>query len=143
MKDREVRRDKVEKVLSVVNLSGCIGKKYKTLSGGMKRRLGIAQAMILDPSVLIIDEPSAGLDPEERVRLRNLVASLAEQKTIILSTHIVSDIEDICSKIGILNKGNLIFQGDKDELIRSCDGHLSKPSLEETYIYQNLLLEED
>lgn len=142
-KDREVRRDKVDKVLSVVNLSDCIGKKYKTLSGGMKRRLGIAQAMILDPSVLIIDEPSAGLDPEERVRLRNLVASLAEQKTIIISTHIVSDIEDICSKIGILNKGNMIFQGDKDELIRSCDGHLSKSSLEEAYIYQNLLLEED
>ncbi|OKZ82785.1 MAG: hypothetical protein BHW06_09530 [Clostridium sp. 44_14] len=192
-KECESRRRKVEKVLSVVNLSDCIGKKYKTLSGGMKRRLGIAQALILDPSVLIIDEPSAGLDPEERVRLKNLIGLLAIQKTIILSTHIVSDIEDICSKIGILNKGKMIFQGDKDEMIRICDGHVwevifsreewkelcknqkdimneiytvrmeknrvvlkiiaremryhhayrIKPSLEDAYIYQNLLMEEN
>ncbi len=192
IKDGEVRRNKVEEVLSVVNLSDCISKKYKTLSGGMKRRLGIAQALILDPSVLIIDEPSAGLDPEERVRLKNLIGFLADRKTIILSTHIVSDIEDICSKIGILNRGNMIFQGDKNELVKSCDGHVwevvfsrdewenfsgnkteimdivhtarmekdkivlkiiakeiefqnahpIKPSLEDAYIYQNLVLEE-
>ena len=108
-----------------------------------KQKLIYFYARKMLQSVPARNSDRAGLDPEERVRLRNLVASLAEQKTIILSTHIVSDIEDICSKIGILNKGNMIFQGDKDELIRSCDGHLSKPSLEEAYIYQNLLLEED
>ena len=102
----------VDLILRKVNLIDYKNKKIKSLSGGMKKRLGIAQAILHDPKIIIVDEPTAGLDPEERVRLRNLLSDLAENKIVIISTHIVSDIESTCNSIAILDKGTLVYKGD-------------------------------
>ena len=94
----------------------------KAMSGGMKRRLGIAQAIIHDPKVIIVDEPTAGLDPEERVRFRNLLCEIARDRIVLLSTHIVGDIEATCENIAVLNQGELIFRGTVEELLRLVEG---------------------
>ena len=91
----------------------------KKLSGGMKRRAGIAQAMLNDPKILVLDEPTAGLDPNERIRFRNLISELSEERLVLLSTHIVSDVEYIAGEILLMKDGTLIRQGTADELIRS------------------------
>ncbi len=88
----------------------------------MKRRLGIAQALLHDPKVLIVDEPTAGLDPEERIRFRNLLCEVAEDRTVILSTHIVGDIEATCENIAILNNGKLLYSGTVDTLLETATG---------------------
>ena len=111
----------VDLILRKVNLIDYKNKKIKSLSGGMKKRLGIAQAILHDPKVIIVDEPTAGLDPEERVRLRNLLSDLAENKIVIISTHIVSDIESTCNRIAILDKGSLVYKGDIPSLIQQSD----------------------
>ncbi len=90
----------------------------------MKRRLGIAQALLNDPKVLIVDEPTAGLDPEERVRFRNLLSELAEDKIVILSTHIVGDIEAVCEDIAIINEGRVIYNGTVDALLQAAEGRV-------------------
>ncbi|MFC6293598.1 ABC transporter ATP-binding protein [Macrococcus epidermidis] len=118
--DKNTIDSKIEEVLKKVNLFEHKSKKVKGLSGGMKKRLGIAQAIIHDPSVIIVDEPTAGLDPEERVRLRNLLSGLAEDKIVIISTHIVSDIESICKDIAILDKGKIEYTGSISDLIESA-----------------------
>lgn len=97
------RKKRIELLLKKVNLIEQKNKKVKALSGGMKRRLGIAQALLNDPKVLIVDEPTAGLDPEERIRFRNLLCDVAEERIVILSTHIVGDIEATCENLAILN----------------------------------------
>ncbi len=107
----------------------------KALSGGMKRRLGIAQAILHNPKVLIVDEPTAGLDPEERVRFRNLLCEIAEDRIVILSTHIVGDIEATCEDIAVLDEGNVIYQGTVSDLIAMAEGkvysaEISKRELE-------------
>lgn len=107
----------IDIVLEKVNLTKQKSVKVKNLSGGMKKRLGIAQAIIHNPKVIIVDEPTAGLDPEERVRLRNLLSDLAENKIVIISTHIVSDIESTCNEIAILEKGTLAYSGSLNDLI--------------------------
>ena len=99
-------------------------QKVKALSGGMKRRLGIAQALLNNPKVLIVDEPTAGLDPEERVRFRNLLSEIAEDKIVILSTHIVGDIEATCEDIAIINEGRVIYNGTVDELLQAAEGRV-------------------
>lgn len=104
-------------LLEVVGLSDVKNKKIKTYSGGMKQRLGIAQSLMNDPKILILDEPTVGLDPQERVKFRNLISSLSENKTVILSTHIVSDVEYIAGKILILKDGTFKEQGTLKELI--------------------------
>ena len=109
-------------LLKLVGLEDEKNKKLKKYSGGMKQRLGIAQAMINDPEVLILDEPTVGLDPKERVRFRNLISSLSENKIIILSTHIVSDIEYIADEILVLNKGTLENRGASSELVNTING---------------------
>ena len=119
----------VDLIIRKVNLIDYKNKKVKSLSGGMKKRLGIAQAILHDPKVIIVDEPTAGLDPEERVRLRNLLSDLAENKIVIISTHIVSDIESTCNRIAILDKGSLVYKGDIPSLIQQSDDHIYEINL--------------
>jgi ABC-2 type transport system ATP-binding protein len=109
-------------LLKLVGLEDVANKKIKKYSGGMKQRLGIAQAMINDPEVLILDEPTVGLDPKERVRFRNLISSFSENKIVILSTHIVSDIEYIADEILVLNQGKLENRGVSSELVSTIHG---------------------
>lgn len=107
------------RLLKQVGLSQAGHKKMKTLSGGMKRRVGIAQAMLNDPKILILDEPTAGLDPNERIRFRNLISELSEDRIVLLSTHIVSDIEYIASKILLMKDGRITLSGTAEEVIAS------------------------
>lgn len=107
------------RLLKQVGLSQAGYKKMKTLSGGMKRRVGIAQAMLNDPKILILDEPTAGLDPNERIRFRNLISELSEDRIVLLSTHIVSDIEYIASEILLMKDGRITLSGTAEEVIAS------------------------
>lgn len=102
-----------------MGLQKAVNKKMKNLSGGMKRRVGIAQAMLNDPKILILDEPTAGLDPNERIRFRNLISELAEDRLVLLSTHIVSDIEYIANEIWLMKDGKIMHQGTSEEVINS------------------------
>ena len=104
-------RKKSEELLTLVGLAGQAGKKIKTYSGGMKQRLGIAQALLNDPRLLVLDEPTAGLDPKERVRFRDLIAQAGQDSIVLLSTHIVSDVEHIADSILMMKEGRLIYQG--------------------------------
>ncbi|MCI8633625.1 MAG: ABC transporter ATP-binding protein [Lachnospiraceae bacterium] len=118
------RKKRIPLLLEKVNLTEHQHKKVKALSGGMKRRLGIAQALLNDPQVLIVDEPTAGLDPEERVRFRNLLSEIAENRIVILSTHIVGDIEAACEDIAIINEGSVIYTGTVSDLIKQAKGRV-------------------
>lgn len=110
---------RIKELLHLVNLMDKSKHKVKTLSGGMKQRLGIAQSLLNDPPILIVDEPTAGLDPEERIRFRNLLSDLAQDKTIILSTHIASDLESSSSLLAILDQGEIVFHGSIDHLLEA------------------------
>ncbi|MCI8589927.1 MAG: ABC transporter ATP-binding protein [Clostridiales bacterium] len=121
---KDQRKERIEMLLKKVNLFDHRHKKVKALSGGMKRRLGIAQALLHDPKVLIVDEPTAGLDPEERVRFRNLLAELAENKIVLLSTHIVGDIEAACEKIAIIHEGSVLYHGTVEALLQRAEGRV-------------------
>lgn len=112
-------RRRVKELLNQVGLAGVQGRKMKTLSGGMKRRAGIAQAMLNDPKILILDEPTAGLDPSERVRFRNLISELSENRIVLLSTHIVSDVEYIAGEILLMKQGRIVVSGTAQEVIAS------------------------
>lgn len=110
-------KKRTEEVLMLCNLWDCKKKKIKTLSGGMKQRVGIAQAILHNPQVLIVDEPTSGLDPEERIRFRNLLAGLSKEKVVLISTHIPGDIESTCGEMAILNQGRILFRGDIQTLL--------------------------
>jgi ABC-2 type transport system ATP-binding protein len=111
------RKERIMPLLARVNLNGAARVRVKALSGGMKRRLGIAQAILHDPKVLIVDEPTAGLDPEERVRFRNLLCDIAKDRIVLLSTHIVEDVEKTCKSIAVLNEGHILYTGALDAFI--------------------------
>ena len=114
-----VAKKRVKELISKVGLSKVANKKMKKLSGGMKRRAGIAQAMLNNPKILILDEPTAGLDPNERIRFRNLISELSEDRLVLLSTHIVSDIEYIANEIWLMKDGEILHKGSIEELINS------------------------
>ncbi|QBD81424.1 ABC transporter ATP-binding protein [Ktedonosporobacter rubrisoli] len=116
------RKARVEELLELVSLSTVARRKLKTFSGGMKRRVGIAQALLNDPQLLIVDEPTAGLDPEERIRFRNLLADLGGNRTILLSTHIVEDIAQSCRQLAILREGRVTFQGSLAQMVQQTRG---------------------
>lgn len=120
--DRRGREQQIAELLDHVRLTDVARRKLKTYSGGMKRRVGIAQALLGDPQVVIVDEPTSGLDPEERVRLRNLLGEVASRCTVILSTHIIEDISQSCRDLAVINKGQVAFQGSPSELIRQAQG---------------------
>src|SRR5437588_11631409 len=122
MDERKTRRQRVEELLEIVSLDNVANRKLKTYSGGMKRRIGIAQALLNDPKLLIVDEPTAGLDPEERIRFRNLLSDLGGDRTVLLSTHIVEDIAQTCRNLAIMNNGQVIFQGTTVELASETRG---------------------
>lgn len=121
-----VAKKRVNELIDRVGLSKAANKKMKKLSGGMKRRAGIAQAMLNNPKVLVLDEPTAGLDPNERVRFRNLISELAEERLVLLSTHIVSDVEYIANDILLMKDGMLIHRGTVWELTDSMSENVWK-----------------
>lgn len=125
LKNRSVRNREVEQMLEQVGLFEARDRKAGKLSGGMKRRLGIAQALIGDPKIVIVDEPTTGLDPDERIRFRNLLSKMTEREMIIiLSTHIVGDISSTCRSMALLDHGKLVFEGPPDGLIAQTRGHV-------------------
>lgn len=132
--ERGTRRRQIEFLLEMVSLTGLADQRIKTYSGGMKRRLGIAQALLGDPQILVIDEPTAGLDPEERIRLRTLLTSLAENRIVILSTHVVEDISQTCERIAVLDQGKLLFDGLTRQLIDAAINHTWQFLAAPTYV---------
>lgn len=114
-----VAKKRVRQLIEKVGLQKAANKKMKKLSGGMKRRAGIAQAMLNNPRILILDEPTAGLDPNERIRFRNLISELAEERLVLLSTHIVSDVEYIANEIWLMKDGKLVHKGTAEDLVDS------------------------
>ena len=113
-------RQRMQNLLEQVGLTQVRRQKMKKLSGGMKRRAGIAQAMLNDPKILILDEPTAGLDPKERIRFRNLISELAENRLVLLSTHIVSDVEYIADQILLMKDGSLVHHGTSQQLLAAA-----------------------
>lgn len=122
---------KVQEMLRLVELEGAQKQKIKTFSGGMLRRLGIAQALLNDPEILILDEPTAGLDPKERIRFRNIISALSKGRIVILSTHIVSDVDFIADEILLMKQGRIVEQGTPQEVTAGINGrvweYLAKP----------------
>ncbi len=128
---KKIAKQKTQELLDMVNLSGEAKKKIKTFSGGMKQRLGIAQALINDPDLLVLDEPTAGLDPKERVKFRDMIARLGDERIVLLSTHIVSDVEHIANEVLMMKAGSIIYQGTRKKDI-SCE---EEKSLEDLYMH--------
>ncbi|MFR0818209.1 MAG: ABC transporter ATP-binding protein [Mediterraneibacter gnavus] len=120
--NRSFAQNRTEELLRLVGLEKERRKKIKTFSGGMKRRLGIAQAMLNEPEILILDEPTVGLDPKERVRFRNLISSFSKDKIVLLSTHIVSDVEYIADKIFLMKEGQILKEGTPEEITAQMNG---------------------
>ena len=122
--NKRERRRRVAETLEQVGLEGVADRKVKKLSGGMLRRLGVAQALVHEPQVLIVDEPTVGLDPEERMRFRQVMARLGQDRTILLSTHIVADLGAGCRQIALLDDGRIVYQGAPTELLRQAEGRV-------------------
>ena len=133
--DRRARREQVEALLELTNLYKVRHKAVSTFSGGMKQRFGIAQALLGAPSLIVVDEPTAGLDPEERSRFHNLLSEIGENAVVLLSTHIVEDVSDLCPRMAILAGGRIVLEGEPARLIAELEGRLwrktvPKPAVE-------------
>nr|WP_314546412.1 ABC transporter ATP-binding protein [uncultured Massilia sp.] len=124
LSNRARRREVVDALLQQTNLFEVRNQRLGTYSGGMRQRFGIAQALLGDPQLIIVDEPTAGLDPQERVRFHNLLSDIAEDKTVILSTHIVSDVADLCANMAIINKGHVLLCGEPVRLTEGIEGKI-------------------
>lgn len=120
--DPRERRAQIQEVLERVNLWDQRRRRIGEYSGGMRQRLGIAQALLGDPKLLIVDEPTAGLDPEERIRFRNLLADMSDDRVVLLSTHIVGDVESSCTDMAVIRKGEIVFRGRPSELAARAKG---------------------
>lgn len=122
--DSRERKHVVEAILYMTNLDKYRNRRLGTFSGGMKQRFGIAQALLGNPDLIIVDEPTAGLDPEERIRFLNLLSEIGENVVVILSTHIVEDVSDLCSHMAIISEGQLLLAGRPGDLIRELQGRI-------------------
>jgi ABC-type multidrug transport system ATPase subunit len=141
--DGPTARRRIQELLQLVNLFDVRKQPLGGFSGGMKQRVGIAQALLNDPQLLIVDEPTAGLDPEARVRFRNLLSDLAGERTVLLSTHIVSDAEATATEIAVINKGHLLRHGAPEHLLQIVEGMVWQwviPSMELSTIKQQYLI---
>lgn len=118
----ELAGERIEKLLKITGLDGVGKEKIKTLSGGMVQRLGIAQSLLNDPEILILDEPTSGLDPRERIRFRNMISSLGRERMVLLSSHIVADIEYIADEILLMKAGKITESGNLQEILQTVDG---------------------
>ena len=117
-------RAAIQSAIEEVHLEEKARAKIRTLSGGQRQRVGIAQALLGEPELLIFDEPTVGLDPEERIHFRNLFSRLAQRRLVLLSTHIIEDVQSVCSRLLVLHRGKLRFDGPPEELIRAAEGHV-------------------
>lgn len=125
-------KDEVDRAMALANMTEFGAKQNRALSGGMLRRLGVAQAILGSPEILIIDEPTAGLDPSERLHFRNVIASIASEKTIVLlSTHIVQEIEEICNQVAIMQEGRILVYGSPYTVMQMASGHIAQRILSE------------
>jgi ABC-2 type transport system ATP-binding protein len=141
--DGEVARNRIVELIQLVNLTEVRKRPLGGFSGGMKQRVGIAQALLNDPRLLIVDEPTGGLDPEERVRFRNLLSELSGERIVILSTHIVSDVEAVATEIAIIKLGQLVTHATPEELLRSVGGKVWEwtiPSIELSTLKQKYII---
>lgn len=121
---RKEGKEQIDRLFSVVNLERERYRKIKGYSGGMKQRLLLAQALLNDPKILILDEPTAGLDPQERIRIRNYISTLSEKRLVLLATHIVSDVESIAREILFMKEGKLVLSGSPAETLKGMEGHV-------------------
>jgi ABC-2 type transport system ATP-binding protein len=121
---KNICRDRIDFYLDKTSLIEHQNKKNKQLSGGMKRRVGLIQALLTEPDFLIVDEPTTGLDPEERVRIRNLLVDFSERRTVLFSTHVVEDLAATCNHLSIMKKGSFIYSGTVQELLDEAKGHI-------------------
>ena len=117
-------KEEIHEVIRQVNLTEKAKAKIRTLSGGQRQRVGIAQALLGNPQLLIFDEPTVGLDPEERIHFRNLFSHMAQNRLVLLSTHIIEDVQSVCGQIVVINHGQILFAGTPEQLIRLADGHV-------------------
>ncbi len=148
---RTQRKQRIEEVLGAVNLAEHRKKKIKELSGGMRQRLGIAQALLNKPKILVLDEPTAGLDPGERIRFRNIITEVAKDRMILIATHIVSDVEYIANHIIMLQKGHLVCEGTAEELRNGIKGQVfsivaseeKAKDIQKQYLVSNMKRESD
>ena len=121
---KEECRKRIRYYLEKTSLTGHRKKKMKQLSGGMKRRVGLVQALLNEPKFLIVDEPTTGLDPEERIRIRNLLVDFSENRTVLFSTHVVEDLAAVCSQLAVMKRGSFLYAGSMRELVRQAKGHV-------------------